>query len=426
MKKIIPIFILFLFSCKKDIETISATQQKVTTSTQLIDTIGYKVNQSELLLSKQNDFGKSYWKNVGVPGDIMVSIFQSKVGFLNQISYGDFNNDGYIDIYNAGSSYKGPYSNSTFLVWNISTKKYDSKNLYNNPSDSIFGGNKNHVVPAYLNDDNYVDYVIFDNGDEGFDNSPNEPVRLVLSDGKGKYDLKEITTNESEPNVHHKDGGDVGDLNNDGIPDLVITCSNEYYVYWGIKSFPYFSQTNREKHPMSSTISRTTNAFIGDINKDKNNDIIFAGAEDIPNTYHFLITNNQSIRLPFNPSSYVANEDYIIDDFNGDGLTDLISINHDLYGNRWWGFSTYLQQTDGSFKLDSNTFQYMNKSRNDGTKFSMFYCDINNDGKKDIGYYDGADNGQLKDKTIFIREGNQFVEKDYYQFDLYAKVKMGK
>ena len=28
---------------------------------------------------------------------------------------------------------------------------------------------------------------------------------------------------------------------------------------------------------------------------------------------------------------------------------------------------------------------------------------------------------EIKNKTVFIRTGNKFVEKDFYQFDSYAK-----
>ena len=71
----------------------------------------------------------------------------------------------------------------------------------------------------YINHgDNFVDIVIYDNGDEGIPNSPDEPIRIVLSDGKGGYDLKEIQTSEKEIPVWKKEHGDVGDVNEDGIP----------------------------------------------------------------------------------------------------------------------------------------------------------------------------------------------------------------
>ena len=48
--------------------------------------------------AKKKDFGKSYWKNVAAPKDILVSTFESPVGFLAQTACGDFNNDGFSDV----------------------------------------------------------------------------------------------------------------------------------------------------------------------------------------------------------------------------------------------------------------------------------------------------------------------------------------
>lgn len=416
---------------------------------------GYKVDNTALTLSKQKDNGKSYWMNVGIPGDLLTAAFQSTVGFFSQISFGDFNNDGWIDIFNPGSRYQITLSYSTFLIWNPSTKTFDKKNLYNNPSDSIFGGNKHHSKPIYLNNDNYVDFIVFDNGDEGIQNSPNEPIRIVLSDGKGKYDLKEIATNENEVAqwTNNKGGGDVGDLNEDRIPDLVITTSGHVYIYWGIKDFPFFRQSGRAcfltdvynpvfAHQNDNGFGEQTfkcgnanGAVIADIDKDGKNDILLY-VEENPNSqpiprYNKILTNlglgrfndNSVIELPLYGSTYVLGEDFIIDDINGDNLNDIICLNHTNFLN--WNFYTYIQQIDKTFKVDITPIVYIiNKftPRGGQAKFISFYQDINGDGKKDIGYYENANNkNQFINKTIFVRIGNQFIEQDYYQFDLFAK-----
>jgi len=36
-----------------------------------------------------------------------------------------------------------------------------------------------------------------------------------------------------------KEHGDVGDLNEDGIPDLILVENQFVYIYWGIKDFPF-------------------------------------------------------------------------------------------------------------------------------------------------------------------------------------------
>ena len=154
--------------------------------------MGYKV------ASNARQLGFEYWYHgTGVMPDLITAIFQkpyngrSKYGtFFNAVVCGDFNNDGWVDVFNAGASYNGVQAPFTFLIWNTTLKTFEEKNLFNDKSFSSFGGNKSTIKPYYFNDDNFIDLIIFDNGDEGIPNSPDEPVRIVLSDGKGGYDLK--------------------------------------------------------------------------------------------------------------------------------------------------------------------------------------------------------------------------------------------
>ncbi len=219
MKNIYYLLFLFLFSCKKDVITtvvVPPIDNNVFT--------GYKVNPN----AKQ--LGRNYWENIPIPADLMLSVFQTSLKSNNghteieteAVSFGDFNLDGYIDIFNTGGSHNGPYTGFTFLIWNPTFKIFEQKNLFNDKSFNVIGGNPNKIIPIYLNGDDYVDFIIFDNGDEDIPNSPNEPIRYVLSDGKGGYDLKLIETNESEPETwSRKYGGNIGDVDGDGIPDLI-------------------------------------------------------------------------------------------------------------------------------------------------------------------------------------------------------------
>ena len=422
--------------------------------------MGYKV------AANARQLGFEYWyHNNPVMSDLLINVFQKPLGtrtkygtFFNGIVNGDFNNDGWIDVFNAGASYNGPQANFTFLIWNPTVKKFEEKNLFNDKSFSSFGGNKHTIKPFYLNDDNFIDLIIFDNGDEGIPNSPNEPVRIVLSDGKGGYDLKEISTYENDPtDPNKKEKGEMGDLNGDGILDLVVPDNMNIYIYWGIKDFPFISQTNRarfvgdfvnfgnlsnngfgEKVPYVAGNAYTT--FIRDINKDGKNDIIIGKGEEhnsnlFPMQPLVLINqgggkfNSQSIiKLPFyyeNDNINVTIQDIITEDINNDGLTDIIATNDQMYKNpnSWapWNIYAYIQQKDGSFIIDKTICEFnINSSRKGDWKPRLFYFDYNGDGLKDISYIDGADNGELKTKTVFIRTGNKFIEADFFQFDPYA------
>ena len=79
---------------------------------------------------------------------------------------GDFNNDGWIDVYNLGAKTRtGSQELTTFLLWNPTTKVFDNVNLFNDKSiQSVSGG---QVIPVYLNQDDYVDIVVISEGMSG-------------------------------------------------------------------------------------------------------------------------------------------------------------------------------------------------------------------------------------------------------------------
>lgn len=442
---------------------------------------GYKVNQIALALSKQNDFGRDYWRNSGVMMDLIINVFQKPLptnkfavernfwgGALQAITTGDFNNDGWIDVFNAGGSYAGNGSSFAFLMWDPVKKSFYDTTLFNDKSFRTFGGNRHTCVPLYLNDDNFVDMVIYDNGDEGISNSPDEPIRFVLSDGKGGYDLKQIETSEKEYPIWKKEHGDVGDLNEDGIPDLVLVSNQFAYIYWGIKEFPFFKLQNHVTFvgDMTNFGNKANNGFgdivsgvagsaftarVIDINKDNKNDILIGTSElhsdrnangneqrqrIIINQGKGRFNNNGIIKLPFNYANdniVTMIQDCLTEDLNGDGLLDIVALtsqNDTRNNNNWapWDILVYIQQKDGSFSIDRTYFEYsINNPRKGNWKKYLIYFDFNGDGKKDISYTDDTDgfksegNATIISKSVFIRSGNKFIETDFYQFDLYAK-----
>jgi len=447
--KYLPYFFIFLiFSCKKDVDVV---RQGDVIKTFSFDTsfTGYKVNSNAKVL------GRDYWENIPIPADLILSVFQSPILTNTEIetesvSFGDFNLDGYIDIFNTGGSHNGPFTGFAFLIWNPTSKIFEQKNLFNDKSFKTIGGNPGKIIPFYLNDDNYVDFIIFDSGDEDNSNSPNEPVRYVLSDGKGGYDLKSIETNESElDHGHRKAGGDIGDIDGDGIPDMVIPCNSLLYIYKGIKDYPYFTTTNRIKYIESSwswianvnnrydiIASEFTNQVFGvkimDFDKDGKNDIITIGKEDSTGLRQRILLNiggswggnfpkQNVVKLPEHivGKNYVVHDNHIVD-IDNDGDYDLISLSHDFNHNNW---SLYV------YKQNSiNNYQVLDIDVNIHSASKLIYNDYNNDGIKDIGFRESM--GDIKipkasnsiyNKKVYIKEGNSFVKKSIYDFDLYAK-----
>ena len=380
MKNIYYLLFLFLFSCKKDVITtvvVPPIDNNVFT--------GYKVNPN----AKQ--LGRNYWENIPIPADLMLSVFQTSLKSNNghteieteAVSFGDFNLDGYIDIFNTGGSHNGPYTGFTFLIWNPTFKIFEQKNLFNDKSFNVIGGNPNKIIPIYLNGDDYVDFIIFDNGDEDIPNSPNEPIRYVLSDGKGGYDLKLIETNESEPETwSRKYGGNIGDVDGDGIPDLIIVSNTILYVYKGIPTYPYFIKTNRIKYININVINQVFDVEIHDFNNDGKNDIITSGKEDTLGLSQKILINYKSwgdsvIKITLHKiGNNFETKDYVID---GDNI---ITLGHNM--NNTWSLHVYNQKYSVFEKIDSQIHSAV----------KLIYQDYNNDGIKDIGFQESM--GDIK------------------------------
>jgi hypothetical protein len=454
--------------------------------------MGYKV------AINARQLGSDYWtRGTGVMSDLIVQTFQPTNFYPNSFGYqnnainagfahaicGDFNNDGFIDVFTPGAA---PSLNFSFLIWNSSSKIFEPKNLFNDKSFSKISATT-QVIPIYLNDDNYVDLVVIGDGETPNTSPPwpNDPIMLILSDGRGGYDYKKIETNESDifnggitPN---KFGGDIADLNNDGIFDLFLACGPYTYIYWGVKSFPFFKKdgnaafasqikdigvlNNNSFGEKCYTCGGASSGLIFDLNNDNQNDILYMGNEGdvlvLPTkndtSYNKVLIsqgggrfNSKSpIYLPMNNLKKVSeNLDYIVDDLNGDGLKDIITSSHEQFdfsklanNNKpifASGFYVYIQQKDGTFKIDNTYFQYasnyVTRTNNPWGKKALQYYDYDGDGRKDISYIDASNGDEFGAfnvstmsgsrstvKTVFIRQGNQFVEKDYFLFDPYAK-----
>lgn len=421
---------------------------------------GYKVSENAKVL------GTDYWENTNVLMDLMVVGFQTPVGtrnryntFLIQMTCGDFNNDGWIDIFNPGASYNGVQGSLTFLIWNASKKIFEEQNLFNDKTILNFDGNKVKTIPIYLNEDDFVDMILFTAEDEGdFYYNPKK-LKILISDGKGKYDVVEFSHLNPEISATN---GDAGDLNGDNIPDLVLIYGSAFKILWGKSTSPYFTV---EEFPMFSfpivnliggkiVNFKNDNGFgeicdicienqlgdvsIKDINNDGWNDLVLQQPElnDTENKNYSTkillnlgegrFNNSGIIRLPkYDETSneIFSQEDYQFEDLNGDGRIDIIALNHMDYKS--WNIYVYLQNSSGGFEINKDWIKYTINSdriiKYGNWKSQLIFTDFNNDGLKDITYLDAGDNGETKVKSVFIRRGNQFVEEDIYQYDPYAK-----
>ena len=460
MKKGLFIFLIFLSSCYK--EDVLEPEKSVISSSSSFnseDFQGYKVS------SDAKSIGASYWKNLPVMADLFVGAYQKGVKILTgpygngkyeyssntfALSLGDFNNDGWVDIFNGGGACRGKAANLSFLLWNPSNKTFEEKNLINDGTNFI--GGPIRAISLYLNSDNFVDIVVIGHNDE-CSQGPNEKCTILLSDGNGKYTISQLDLEpQSLFNMFTYCGGDVGDMNGDNLPDLIVAANSHTYIFWGIPSYPYFSNRNFA-HFSSDVVNFPSNNSFGesvpngaglvfrawamDLNEDSKNDLLL-GTGESPNSPNRFLLNlgggrfNQSslTNLPLTGIFNQERIDYVADDLNQDGIKDLVALDciTGQSGDQKWEIKVYIQRKDGSFILDNSWIEYtINSSKRPNSKWSLIYTDFNSDGKKDIGYIDsgvmpsGDPNNDLIKKSVFIRSGNKFIEKDFYGLDPYAK-----
>ena len=423
--------VVLLSSCSKTVIDVPTVNLNKTIINPLDTFTGYKVD------SNAKQLGTDYWENTPVLSDLIIGVFQKNFevfalpqgdaycAWTQAICNGDFNNDGYIDVFNAGSAFGGQKSRLSFLIWNPKEMIFEEKNLINNGIN--FVGAPGKVSPIYLNKDGYVDLVIFGHQDESSSNNKIEPITICLSDGIGGYKLTELTLESKDPNDRLSgvyNTGSVGDLIGDKLPDLLVSTNSSIFIFRGIDDYPFF--TNKDFTTIKFDFAFTTK--IKDINKDEYNDIFIA-----TNTANKIFLNdtkgkfglNQiTIDYPTSSTNSFNVFDYIVDDINSDELNDIINIDATNHLN--WSIDVYIQQKDGSFFRDLSWIQYTSLNR---TNFrnKLIYYDFDGDGKKDITYSDtGMDpytspTNEIKNKTVFIRSDNKFIEKDFFQYDPYAK-----
>ena len=165
-KNIFLIFVVLLSSCTKTVvnsPTVIINKKTDTlvnnkSSDPLSNFAGYKVD----INAKQ--LGTDYWENSSLPSDLIVAVFQKNYENIHPsgayavwteaICNGDFNNDGYMDVFNGGTTFGGQIKATiSFLIWNPNTKIFEEKNLINDKTNNV--GHPRLVTPVYLNSDNY-------------------------------------------------------------------------------------------------------------------------------------------------------------------------------------------------------------------------------------------------------------------------------
>lgn len=304
--------------------------------------------------------------------------------YLGAAVWADYNRDGYMDFYLTGWRSQG------------SSTSAPSSYLYRNNGNGTFTEVATSVVPlgastaawGDFNNDGYPDLAVAGNaGGSTYDS------RIYQNNGNGTFtDIQAELAPLLSPALAW------GDLNNDGLPELVAsgtasdgTAFTAIYLNNGDNTFT--AQTAGLPQLTQSAV------FIADMNLDGTNDILLCGRLGTSNYISRLYLNEGNgsfvLAFSFEPARYPAID---VTDVDSDGLPDVVvqgGNNTDVLHT-----SLYRNLGGGNFQLITNPFTGVYQGW-------AAFGDYNNDGLSDLAITgSNVSTGATRITKLFSNQGN--------------------
>lgn len=247
-----------------------------------------------------------------------------------------------------------------------------------------------------------------------------------LSNGDGTFDFRE--NSDFLPNVTFDRTAHTvltGDFNGDGLTDICqVSAYNgqSNYRWLAISDGDGSFTLSYGSDFLSGVSAYKSGGFLAqDFNGDGVTDLLGLGGTESQNWIRYsnegggTTTTNGNVVLPTNYGFYNANDTLTSGDFNGDGLTDILAVGPDS-SHRWVGLS----DGDGSFTYVADT-NLLSFSVNPKQYQPVRTGDFNGDGLTDffsLGYgfadrWIGLSNG---DGTFDFKENNDFLDVADYAY----------
>src|SRR5690606_5925451 len=337
----------------------------------------------------------------------------------------DVNNDGNTDIIN-GKNYFKWYENKGNNNWSYSRSivDLDSKNLYDKHykvtdinNDGLFdiisnegtinGGNVLKIFKNLGNNDfelsyslsneylnHWHNYHIFQKNNSDFpdiyylktiwDHEERDKLFYVRNNN-GVFEAPiEMTISPADSFFKAYEIYEMGDLNNDDLPDLILCDYNVANNKYEIIYLENLGNNEFYKHFIADTEALTFHKIVlDDYNSDGNLDIfIFDRGYQKP----FKVFENNNLNFI---EKIIENEFYLDDlivyDFNEDGLTDLMTMSYDEFSGTYKMYINYFQNNGSGYDkilIDSHDTAFWGGTPEDRGGFNLF--DKNGDGKLDL------------------------------------------
>lgn len=223
------------------------------------------------------------------------------------------------------------------------------------------------VRAADMNNDSLADIV----GIYWGSNSKN--VDVYLQNEQGTLNPPDVYLS----NHNGYDDLDLGDINNDGLNDIVIAdgqnSSNNLSILIQQPDHSFGPAVNYKTGENTSS----NGVGIGDFNSDGKQDVALSigGNSSSAKIAIFKQNNSGSLESPELLRSYDIPQNIIVSDIDGNGREDIVVLHRG-----WFALGVYLQQTDGSM-LPEQRYPFIYGGTNTQ---SVAVGDINGDGKNDI------------------------------------------
>ena len=202
---------------------------------------------------------------------------------------------------------------------------------------------------------------------------------LYINKGDGTMTVQEKLTPGTATTAY-----ELGDLNCDGITDILVVRSNQQkYIWIGNGLGGYTSVTTA----LPNHIEPAVGAVIGDVDNDGDNDIIVANDSAVQTRLYYNNCNNVAKGQPWSfsdavygagknfPISGYNSRDVLLEDLNGDGWKDCVLVN--------WGQSTRVYfNTGGNFGTDDGKHFPQTETLTQTLRVSA--VDVDLDGDKDL------------------------------------------
>jgi hypothetical protein len=250
----------------------------------------------------------------------------------------DLNNDGHLDLV-VGNH--GVGENQTLLFQNSGGGKFRNVTPVSAPGALVVWPTNvptRNMVPIDLNRDGLLDLIFCDGG---YDPSPHNPRwRLIALQNKGNFRFEDVSEKygftpvpESFGRMSCEQGLAMGDVNDDGTPDIFVAGSNRLFVsnakgiYHEVQS-GYFTRPSRRGDALAC------GAAFGDLNGDGRLDLVTTLHAQPSRIYIYLNRGLQDGEVRF---EQVSKESGVGEDFPSYGTGDPGSGHEATRAGAWAG-----------------------------------------------------------------------------------------